>query len=714
MKKHSIAELNKLYNDSEQVDQDLFSEQRTNILLTLGNHYSKKGSKYWSRIREARNLSEEQKVRITRNHIQKVVKSYINNIISHAPGVQPVPKNEKENQDVKAAQLNDSVWRDVGDRFTMREQVYEDAQDFISIGEVAMKIFWDENAGRFLGWEQQVDETGQPMIDENGEPVNSGKPVFAGDFVFERIYGFNLLRAKESKNMKTNDLWIVRKMADVEEIKAKLPKDDERQKFVQASADKTYVVFDSHNGAMSKESKDQVLIKEFYFKPCYKYPNGYYYIATEGGILFEGELPGGLFPIIYTGFDTAQTTPRGYSIIKQVRPLQVEINRAASKMVEHQISMGDDKLLHQAGAKISAGASLPGIRGVQYTGMKPEVLPGRTGEQYLPYITSVIDELYNLANVKEDNEEVLKQADPLGMLFFSMRDKKKFSIYAEKFERYQIQKCNLVLSLAKLYYNEDMLIPAIGRHEIVNIAEFKNTNPLSYEIKLKSQNNDIETMFGRQVVMNHALQYVGNQLGKEDIGRIIRNMPFGNFDESFSDLTMDYDMATNMILALDRGEQPNVSPYDTHQYMLKRLIHRMRQSDFNLLDPMIQENYKATVQLYEMQEAQQQQKIAEAQAGFIPSGGARVKVDYYVADPSNPAKVSRATLPAEAVDWLIRRLGEQGSSQESLKTQTQGAVSDIAQLFLGNGKQQQQQQQQPLTQGEVPSATQYSKAELAM
>jgi hypothetical protein len=710
MKKLTIEQLNKLYSDSEAVDQDLFSEQRTNILLNLGNHYSKRGSKYWSRIREAKNLSEEQKVRITRNHIQKVVKSYVNNITSHAPGVLPVPKNEKENGDIKAAQLNNSVWQDICERFGMKDQIQEDAQDFSSIGEVAMKIFWDENAGRFLGWEPEVDEQGQVIIGEDGEPVNSGKPRFAGDFIFERIYGFNLLRAKEAKNMKTNELWIIRKMADVEEMRAKLPKDDPRQKFLEASSDKTYVIFDAQNGSMSKETKDQLLIKEFFFKPCYKYPNGYFYICTESGILFDGELPGGEWPIIYSGFDTAQTSPRAYSIIKQIRPLQVEINRAGSKMVEHQITMGDDKLLHQAGAKISSGATLPGIRGVQYTGIKPEVLAGRTGDQYLPYISSVITELYNLANVKEDAEEKLMQgADPLGMLFMSMRDKKRFSTYAEKFERYQAEKCGLCLRLAKMYYDEEMLIPAIGKKELVNIKEFKNTTPLSYEIKLKARNNDAEEMFGRQVVMNHALQYVGNQLGKEDIGRIIRNMPFGNMDESFSDMTIDYDMAQNMILALDRGEQPSISPYDSHQYMIKRLVHRVRQADFSTLDPMIQQNYQDTIKIYEMHEVEQQQKIAEAQAGFIPAGGAKVKCDYYVEDSTNPNKVSRATIPAEAIDWLIRRLAEQGSSQAMMKTQTQGAVAEMAAQFSGA-----RQLNQPQTQGEVPNSLTMRSSELAM
>lgn len=706
MPKHKIEDLNKIYSEAEIVDQDLFSEQRSNILLTLGLHYAKRGSKYWSRIREARNLTEEQKVRITRNHIQKVVKTYVNNITSHAPGVQPVPKNEKELSDQKAAELNKAVWEDICERHNMKEQIDEDARDFIGIGEVATKIFWDEHAGRFLGWEQKLDEMGQPMVDETGTPISSGKPRFTGDLVFERIYGFNLLRSKEAKNMRDAECWIVRKMSSTKEMKARLPENDDRQKFIQESKDKTFIVFDGANGSY-KEEKDQVLVREYYFRPCYTYPNGYYYITTELGVLFEGELPLGKFPIVYEGFDKAQTTPRGYSVIKQIRPMQVEINRAASKMVEHQITMGDDKLLHQAGAKVSAGASLPGIRGVQYTGIKPEVMQGRTGDQYLPYIDSVIRELYDLANIKEDSEELMKQADPLGMLFFSMRDKKRFSTYAEKFERYQKAKCELSLELARAYYDESMVVPAIGKTELINIAEFKSTQPLSYQIKLKNQNNDIETMFGRQVVMNHALQYVGNQLGKEDIGRIIRNMPFGNFEESFSDLTLDYDSATNIILALDRGEQPVASPYDNHQYMMRRLVARMRLADFKQLPPQIQDNYKSMVQIYEMQEAEQQRKISEAQAGFIPSGGARVKVDYYVADPANPNKVSRATLPAESVDWLIKRLGEQGTSQENLKKQTQGTVSEIAGYFLGN-------QQTPQTQGEVPTRTEMRAAESAM
>src|SRR3990167_5175334 len=149
----------------------------------------------------------------------------------------------------------------------------------------------------------------------------------------------------------------------------------------------------------------------------------------------------------------------------------------------------------------------------------------------------------------------------------------------------------------------------------------------------------------------------------------MRAMPFGNFEESFGDMTLNYDLAQNMILAMDRGEVPRPNFYDDHKYMINKLTWRMRQPDFDISFPEgspVRDTYETMVKVYEGMEAKQRQDILNAQSKFIPSGGARVKVDYYVDDPKNPGRVIRATVPAESVDWLIKRLGDQGSSQEQL------------------------------------------------
>jgi hypothetical protein len=432
------------------------------------------------------------------------------------------------------------------------------------------------------------------------------------------------------------------------------------------------------------------------------FPSGYFYITTKAGILAEGELPGGLFPIITQAFDKIQTTPRGRSPVKIMRPYQAEINRAASKMAEHQITLGDDKLLIQNGTKLSAGGSLPGVRGVNYTGAKPEILSGRDGSQYLNYMTSQIAELYQVMMVQEDAAMDDKQLDPYALLFRSGRQKKKFQRYIKRFEKFLIEIVHLYLRLAKIHMPDDAVVWAIGKNEQVNIQEFRAQPDTCYEVKIEAQADDIETKLGKQIVLNHALQYIGPQLKPDQIGKLLRDMPFANVDGSFDDLTIDYDSAMNDMLALDRGEQPPVHPADKHPYMIQRLTARMRKADFRSLSPQIQNNYTAKIDLHTQMEAANQAAIQRAEAGFIPNGGYLVTCQLYVKDPSDATgvKTRLARVPYQSLEWLIQQLETQGASQASYGDMSSGTQAAIANDVVGQvprpgPPQHPQMQQQP-------------------
>jgi hypothetical protein len=118
--------------------------------------------------------------------------------------------------------------------------------------------------------------------------------------------------------------------------------------------------------------------------------------------------------------------------------------------------------------------------------------------------------------------------------------------------------------------------------------------------------------------------------------------------------------------------------------MIKRLMGRVRQADFRFLSPQIQQAYAQTVQQYMQVEVQQQQKLQMAQAGFIPTGGYLVVCDLYVQDPtdSTGVKTRRARLPYESLQWLIKKLEAQGSSLSELEKMNQGAVAQMADMFL--------------------------------
>lgn len=695
---HSVEDLNKLYGEGDSCDQVLFSEMRSNLLLVAGEHYAKRDAMFYKRIRDANNLAHEQKLRLVKNHTRKITQTYANNIISMNPNVGFSPKDGTSNHDKKVSELHHSVWRDGWERYTLDEQIDEWCDDFIEVGEAHVKLFWDESIGNLKGYEPMLDDNEDQVVDENGELTpDMEKPVYEGGFVWEKIYGFNLLRPADCRDLRLAEWLGVRKMTDRQVLLLKYP---EKQKFIKAGVDETYTVFDASMGSYYK-TENQVCVREYYFRPCYKYPRGYFYITTREGILSEGELPAGEFPIKSCLFDKIQTTARGRSPVKQMRPYQIEINRTASKIAEHQVTLGDDKLLTQNGTQLSASASLPGIRGVSYTGTAPTILPGRSGEQYLAYMNSQIQEMYMVMNVAEDSEEKMAStSDPYILLYRSARQKKKFQRYIKKFERFLIEIAQLYINLSKYHLPDDFLIQAIGKNEQINIPEFKEYPNTNYEIKMEAQADDIETKFGQQLAINHALQYVGGQLKPDDIGRMLKQMPYSNFDETFSDMMIDYENLTNDILAMDRGEQPPVGEYDDHIYSIKRLTNRMKQPDYKFLSPQVQNSYTQRVLLHQTMDAQQKAQLQRAEQGFIPTSGYLAKVDFYIPDPKDPsAQPRRLSLPADTIEWVVNQLSSQGTSLASLQGLGQGAASQEAGILT---KQTAQPQGAPAPQPGAP------------
>jgi hypothetical protein len=711
VKELKIADLNTIYTEAEECDREVFAEQRSNILLIAGDHYHKKTSRLYNRLNDRqKDANDTQRLRLTKNYIHKFYRHYVANLLSYAPGVTILPQKELELQDQKDAELNKAVWDDAVYKYRIHEKNRRLAGDFVGIGEIGEKIFWDPNAGEVKGHEAktQKDELGNDLTDDMGniafETDEMGnmvpdleKPVFRGGFVFERLFGFNLLRAPHAKSMDESPYFIVRKMVAISHLKEVYKNDEEKMKMIAESKDETYVVFDSNKSEYGK-SKDQCLVREFYWKPCMEYPQGYFAITTAEGILEEGELPFGIFPIIYQNFDEYPTAPRGRSPVKQWRPFQAEINRAASAQATAQVTLGDDKVIYQGGTKLSPGTFLPGVRGIQFNGtVAPTILPGRDGSQFLEYIQSEVKELHNVAEIAEENQEIPAQVDAYALLYTSMKQKRKFAQYAEKLEQFLVDRVDVYLQLAKQYLPDDEVIYATGRNEIVNLPEFRKTTKLCYQVKIEPRADTVDTQLGKQLTMQHFIQYVGPQLSKDDIGKFIRAMPFSNNEESFRDMTIDYDTAKNDMLALERGELPAIHKYDNHEYLVKRVTSRTKEGDYKFLSDVIRQNYDTYIQQHEDIMKQQAQALIDAKNEFIPTGGALIAADLYTPqkDPTKAAK--RIRLPYQALDWLVEKLEKQGMGLDKMEQMNQGVVSDMAASI---GSQQNQRSEQ--TAGSLP------------
>ena len=202
----------------------------------------------------------------------------------------------------------------------------------------------------------------------------------------------------------------------------------------------------------------------------------------------------------------------------------------------------------------------------------------------------------------------------------------------------------------------------------------------------------MDTLLGKQLTSNHLLQYMGKNLGQEQLGMIVRNMPFVNNEEMTSDLTINYDNVKNDMLALERGEMPQISPYDDNEYYIKKLTHRMKQADFRFLNPMVQQNYQQFIGQHQEQQKQKIEAAKQAQAGFIPTGGAMITVNMRMPDPDGEG-TKQVRLPYNSVMDLIKKLESQGMDLQTLEQMNQGALTEMY------GQMQSQQLGAPMAQG---------------
>jgi hypothetical protein len=304
------------------------------------------------------------------------------------------------------------------------------------------------------------------------------------------------------------------------------------------------------------------------------------------------------------------------------------------------------------------------------------------GDQYFQYIAIQEQEMNRALMLDILNEDKGLQLDPMAMLFKSMEQGQKFNFYSVKFGEFLVEVCELFLDLAKVYLEGDELIAAIGKSESINIAEFKATIKLHHTIKVEEQNDTIESKLGKQVAMNHILQFVGTQLEREDIGKMINEMPFGNWEESFSDFTINHKNIKNDFLAIERGEQPSVSENDDSKYVLAQVAKRKKERDFRSLAPNIQEMYTTFEQYHQEKIAAEGIAIKAAQSEFIPISGAMIGCDMYNPE-SDPKKTpKRVRVPYQALDWLLTQLEKQGSGMAAMEqmnsAQAASAIKQVA------------------------------------
>lgn len=692
-KQITISDLKRKFEESKTELNDHLAECRTNNNLFQGNHFHKKQQKL-TRTLEATGAAEETKIRVVKNHTQVVCKYIINSILSLAPTGVVEPKDEAEISDIKAAEIHKQILEDYKYQNKVDSHIRRWVHDYVVSGECFVSVFFDPGKGRKI--------KRSPFIDAMGQMV-SEQATFSGDAVIERIYPWDVRMDVGAKSFE-EATWVgYEKIVDCDVVKRMAPEHPELDKAIKEDEDTTYKVFEAGSGKY-KESKGKVLLRIVYFRPTVEMPNGEFIFFTKDIELVRGELPvdqngNVFFPIKYVGFDEIPTSPRSSSIIRMIRPEQMQINFCASAIAHTLSTVGWDKMIVPTGGEVEAGQTKAGVRIFKVPGGKQaaDFIPGRSGEQFLGTMTQNITEIYNKTGVPEQWDEKTNDADVMAVLYKNMRQRTRFSLYAKKFGDFLADIFEEVLRIKKAYMTDEEFFLVTGGMEYGNIAEFRRMEDLRYQIKISEGSEDLESRFGKYMGLMQTMQYMGGNLDDNAKGMILRNLPFINGEEITSKMTLNYDNARNIMLALDRGEMPVVSDIGDPLYISEQLNSRRYKPDFKYLTPQIQQAYLQQIQAYNDIYNQKNAAVQRAQAGFIPADGPTVPIEgmYEETIGSNgQPKYVRLQVPQSALQWLQEQLQAQNSSLGNIASLPLGTQASIAEQF-NNQQQMGEQSQMP-------------------
>lgn len=702
---YDSAYLEEVYKKSKSAYSRFYNESKTNVLIYGSDHYAKASDNLKRTVERAfkTTLSEEERKKLTLNFVQVVIDRKVNKVVSMAPGCMATPYKSDDIHQVKDAKLSDSTLRSIKQANGWNEISSNAVYDYFIIGEVWANSYFDFDKGDIIGYDMK-DLSGLPpeeryemtpdgqFVEKQIEDPN--KPIFSGEVCIELLNGYDVFIEEGVDRIQDSAFVGLEKLVHKNTLKYMImsdPRIKDKKKFINllkgADDNDEFSIFDRKKG-ISGDNKDLVLLKYFYFRVSPRFPNGKIFIKLKNEIIWSLDLQKDIngkpiFPISVRRCKRLPGNPRGFSPIRAGRSPQNEINRCVSKIAEHQVTLGDDKIVTAFSEGLSEGEKLLGIRHIK-AGKGFETfkhIPGRTGEQYLPFLEFNVKHLF--AVMEEDYTDVNEggQSDIKATLYKNLRQKMKYVLHAKDIEEFFIEISHKALELAKSYYPDKKIIQSAGTCEAINIQEFKALGPMDYNIKIEPVSDDLESMFAKYLTLTEHLQYAAKELGPDKIGYVLKEFPFIDGDAIYGKTLIDSKEADNIILALDRGEMPPVSMYDNNEEIVKQLVIRRRKGDWKLKveqDPEIEQRYQFQYEARQQILNDQLEKMREINAGGIPSDGPLVDVGYYVNEPKadgTGVKSVRAKIPVNAIKWTVEQLAKKNAYIEVIESMENNQVS---------------------------------------
>lgn len=402
------------------------------------------------------------RVRMVVNQVRKIVRKEISRLTAQKPNAFVVPSST-DDQDVFAAQAGeqiwDALWRRVLFTKTLREAVFWQAV----CGNGFIKTYWDATKKDTDSSNETVGEVYGDICIDNVTPFNLFFPDLLVTDIEDQPY---VIHAQVR-----NATWV-------------------KQTFGIDTGDNS---LDSVDEGMlnamginrNNNKKEQITILEVWVKPNYlpELPNGgMFTIAANKVVQGVDQWP---YEHNQYPFAKLDATPTGKfytsSIIEDLIPLQRELNRSRSQLIEAKNRMSKPQLLAEKGSVDPKKITTEPGQVIEYSiGHTP---PQPLALQNLPsYVTEEINRLYeDMADISGQHE-VSNGSTPPGVTaataisFLQEQDESLIATNYSSIEESIEKVASQSLMYVKMFWDQSRLIKIVGNEGVFDVQTFKGAD----------------------------------------------------------------------------------------------------------------------------------------------------------------------------------------------------------------------------------------------
>ena len=570
----------KMFRDCEQARSNQDADSYNNFAALYGHQYtewSEVGRYYVNYLAIGR---ADERVRITVNKIKPIMQARATFIIGENPNIS-IDSDSPEVDDKEAAYIAQRVARADWEQNNLYG-LCQDAWEWVKpCGLSYVKTYYDPNAGKYLGyWKEGKRHVFEGRVRSKVYPkfaVFTDPLATTWDEV-QYVIIANIISRERVDRMGLNinydelsgDVWAT-SATQVMDLINQL----ERPELIMMGDTKD-----------QKGKKRNLLMLEYYERPCKEYPLGRFMQVIGDKVIKKGELPFGEFPIVPFIDSTVAGTINGQTPVSEMRPVQELLNKIVS--LDYERSMLPDIYAFPLGGRwpkkfgtkaVIVGEYRPGA------GEPKFVQAGVNRPDYLMKMKYYEEWLENLAGVSAISSRADAPSSMSGRMGYILTDANRVLLSGIKY-RFQRSVSDLIrlrLKFMSKYYDDERMMSFINEYDKREVVRFTGKeigDNWSVYVRFAESNNDPNAR-AQRILQLFSNQIVVQELMKDPVS--MRKALVGidpEIGHEYFISETDTDVARDENFEFSQGGDPAVMPWNNDQ---THSVEHKRQLDSDTL-----------------------------------------------------------------------------------------------------------------------------------